>query len=205
MVRVLTIRNPKTGALIAEEQIGPQDDRDEALLRVYRKTLGPDAPELMVLSKTVANWVEDPDGAVELAREWGDPQLALIGPKSDPRLKQSHLVLASISEHDPIARMKFPIDRHELKLMKDGQRRSALVPVDPEAPPAVGDTVTFFEAASDPFGAPITVPNGETISAELTEVRNHGKKWGVQDLYWIVWDPKQVRFSPKRAPTHVSR
>ena len=36
-VDVLTIRDPKTGALIAEEQIQPKEDRDSALARIYRK------------------------------------------------------------------------------------------------------------------------------------------------------------------------
>lgn len=204
MVRVLTIRNPKTGALIAEEQIEPHEDRDKALLRVYRKTLGPDAPELMVLSKTAANWVEDPEGAVELAREWGDPQLALIGPKSVPRLKQSHLVLASVSERSPIASMEFPTDRHELKKMREGTRDFALVPVPPDDTLAVGDTVTFYEAASDPFGFPVDMPNGERLSIDLTEVTKQADQWAGHDLYRIFWDPKQVRKLPKKAPAHAS-
>jgi hypothetical protein len=204
MVRVLTIRNPKTGALIAEEQIGPQDDRDKAVVRLFQKTLGPDAPELMLLSKTAANWVEDPEGAVELAREWGDPQLALIGPKSDPRLQQSHLILASVSERSPVSRMEYPLDRRELKRIREGKRHDALVPVPRDIPLAVGDTVTFREAASDPLGSPIVLPNGASVSVDLKRVRKRPDQWAGRDLYDITWDPKQVRVSPKKAPAHES-
>ena len=64
MVKVLTIRDPKTGALIAEEQIQPKEDKDSALARIYRKTLGPDAPELMVITKSI--WLDDENGPLNL-------------------------------------------------------------------------------------------------------------------------------------------
>ena len=79
--------------------------------------------------------------------------------------------------------MDFPIERAELDAIKHGRRHDAVVPVSPEAPPAVGDTVTFQEATSDPFGNPVLVPNGDAVSVDLTEVRNQGHKWAGQDLY----------------------
>src|SRR5436190_2206002 len=58
MVKVLTIRDPKTGTLIAEEPIRPDEDEDSALARMYRKTLGPDAPEFRVITPSV--WHDEP-------------------------------------------------------------------------------------------------------------------------------------------------
>ena len=67
MIKVLTIRDPKTGALIAEEQIQPTEDKDSALTRIYRKTLGLDAPEFMVITKAI--WLDDLEWSAELAKD----------------------------------------------------------------------------------------------------------------------------------------
>jgi hypothetical protein len=203
MVKVLTIRDPKTGALIAEEQIQPKEDKDSALVRIYRKTFGSDASELMVITKSI--WLDDREWAAELARDWGGFELAVLGPKGEPKLEKSRLVLTRVSEALPASRMDFPIEKGQLDAIKLGRRRDAVVPVSPESPPAVGDIVTFLESASDPFGTPILVPNGDSISVELTEVRNQGHKWVGQDLYYIAWDPAQAKKRPKRSATNGTR
>jgi hypothetical protein len=196
MIKVLTIRDPKTGALIAEEQIQPREDKDSALARIYRKTLGPDAPELMIISKSV--WLDDRKWAAELSRDWGGFELVVLGPKGNPKLEKSRLVLATISESLPVSRLEFPIEKAQLDAMKLGRRHDAVVPVSPEDPPAVGDTVTFLEATADPFGTPVLVPNGDAVSVDLTEVRNQGHKWVGRDLYYVAWDPAEARKRPKR-------
>jgi hypothetical protein len=94
MVKVLTIRDPKTGALIAEEQIQPTENRDTALTRIYRKSVGPDAPEIMVVTKAI--WLDDREWAADIARDWSGFGLALLGPKGDPDLEKARLVLAWI-------------------------------------------------------------------------------------------------------------
>jgi hypothetical protein len=202
MVKILTIRDPKTGALIAEEQIQPKEDKDSALARIYRKTLGPDAPELKVITKSV--WLDDREWAAELARDWGSFGLAFLGPQGDPKLEKSRLVLARVSEFLAGSRMDFPIEKGQLDAIRHGRRHDTVVPVSPEAPPAVGDTVSFLEATSDPFGTPVLVPNGDTVSVDLTEVRNQGHKWVGRDLYYIAWDPAQARKGPRRSATHGS-
>jgi len=203
MVKVLTIRDPKTGALIAEEQIQPKEDKNSALARIYRKTLGPDAPELMVITKSI--WLDDREWAAELERDWGGFGLALLSPKGDPKLEKSRLVLARVSESPPVSRMDFPIEKDQLDAIKHGRRHDAVVPVNPANSPAVGNTVTFLEATSDPFGTPVFVPNGDAVSVDLTEVRNQGHKWVGQDLYYIAWDPAQVKKGPKRSATYGLR
>ena len=109
MVKVLTIRDPKTGALIAEEQIQPTEDKDSALTRIYRKSVGPDAPEFMVITKAI--WLDDREWAAELAKDWSGFGLALLGPKGDPDLEKARLVLARVSEAQPVSRMEFPTDK----------------------------------------------------------------------------------------------
>jgi hypothetical protein len=203
MVKVLTIRDPKTGALIAEGQIQPKEDRHSALTRIYGTTLGPNAPEFMVITKSI--WLDDRQWAAELARDWSGFELALLGPKEDCRPEKSRLVLARVSEYSPVSRMDFPIRRTELDAITQGRRHDAVVPVNPEAPPAVGDTVTFREVTSDPFGTPVIVPNGDSVSVELTEVGNQGHKWVGQDLYRIAWDPAQIKKGPRKGATHGVR
>jgi hypothetical protein len=202
MAKVLTIRDPRTGALIAEEQLRPEEDKKTAVARVYRKALGPDAPELTVLSESI--WLDDRQWAEELEKDWGSFGLALLGPKGDPRLEKSHLVLARVSDGPAVSRMQFPMEKRELEAIKHGRRRDVLVPVKPEEPPAVGDTVTFLEATVDPFGTPLLVPNGGSICVELTEVRNQGDKWVGQDLYYIAWDPEKARKGWKKVAAHSS-
>jgi hypothetical protein len=199
MVKLLTIRDPKTGALIAEEQIQPKEDKDSALARIYRKTLGLNAPELEVVTKSI--WLNDQECSAELATDWGGFELVVLGPKVDPKLEKSRLVLAQVSESPPVSRMKFPIEKGQLDAIKHGQRHTAVVPVSPEDPPGVGDTVTFLEAASDPFGVSDLVPNGDAVSVNLTKVRNQGHKWVGHDVYYIAWDPAQRKRRPKRNAT----
>jgi hypothetical protein len=201
MVKVLTIRDPKTGALIAEEQIHPTEDKDSALTRIYRKSAGPNPPEFMVVTKAI--WVDDREWAAELAKDWSGFGLALLGPKGD--LEKARLVLARVAEAQPVSRMEFPSDKGQLEAIKHGRRKNVVVPVSPESPPAVGDRVTFREVASDPFGTPVLLPNGDAISVELTEVRNQGQKWAGQDLYYIAWNPLQAKKRPKRSAAHGSR
>jgi hypothetical protein len=197
MAKVLTIRDPKNGALIAEEEIQPKEDDDSALARVYRKTLGPDAPEFIVITKST--WLDDREWAAELKRDWGGFGLAVLGPKGDAKLEKSRLVLARISESSPVSRLNFPIEKGQLDLIKRGRRHDAVVPVDPKDPPAIGDTVTFLEATTDPFGTPVFVPNGDAVSVDLTEVRNQGHKWVGQDVYHIAWDRAREKKGRKRS------
>src|SRR4051794_6215863 len=53
---VLTIRNPNDGSLIATDRIRLGEDEDTALVRIYRQSLGPDAPALQILTKSI--WIE---------------------------------------------------------------------------------------------------------------------------------------------------
>ena len=85
MITVLTIRDPKTGALIAEEQIQPKEDKNIALARIYRKSLGPGAPEIMVISDSI--WLEDKKWAADLGEEWGDFGLASLARSESHRGK----------------------------------------------------------------------------------------------------------------------
>jgi hypothetical protein len=202
MVKVLTIRDPRTGALIAEEQIPPGEENDSALVRVYRKTLGSGAPELTVLTSTT--WLDDREWDAKLGRMWECFRLALLGPRGKTAPEETHLVLAGVSEREPIPRMEFPSDKSEIEEIRAGRRHKALIHASPEEPPAVGDRVKFVQWASDPFGESIPVKNGDSICVDLTEVTNQGEKWGSHDLYAIAWDPAPVRKSNKAA-AHRSR
>ena len=77
------------------------------------------------------------------------------------------------------------------------------MPVKPGDPLHVGDTVTFYQAGYDPFGEVLRVPNGESISVVVTEIRFQDE-WAGHDLYYIAWDPAQVTASPKNAVTRAS-
>jgi hypothetical protein len=203
MAKVLTIRDPKTGALIAEEWLRPDEEKDSALVRVFRKTLGPNAPEPMVLTRSI--WLDDQKWAAELAKDWGSFDLVLLGPKGDARLEKSHLVLARVSEREPSPHLEFPLEKRELNAIRQGRRRDVVVPASPEDPPAVGDRVRFVQAGYDPFGELLLVENGDSVLVELTKVRNLGEKWGSRDLYSIAWDPPQARKSSKEAAAHGPR
>jgi hypothetical protein len=195
MVKVLTIRDPRTGTLIAEEPIQPKENEDSALARIYRKTLGPDAPEFMVITRSV--WLDDREWAAELARDRGGFGLVVLGPKDDPKLEKSKLVLASVSESQPVARMEFPLVKDEIHSIRRGRRHDAVVPVKPSDPLHVGDTVRFYQAGYDPFGEVLRIPNGDAISVVVTEIRVQDE-WAGHDLYYIAWDPAQVTASPKK-------
>src|SRR5262249_4500103 len=92
------------------------------------------------------------------AREWRGFELVLLSPKGDPGLGTSSLVLASVSEREPVLRKEFPLEKSEIDAIKHGRRGRAVVPVSPEESLAVGDRIRFLEAASDPFGFPVLVP-----------------------------------------------
>ena len=197
MVKVLTIRDPKTGALIAEEQIQPTENKDSALTRIYRKSVGPEAPEFMIVTKAI--WLDDREWAAEKTGDWSGFGLALIGLKGSADLEKVRLVLARVSEAESVSRMEFPTAKRQLDATKQGRRHDAVVPVSPESPLAAGDRVTFRESAADPFGFPVLVPNGDAVTVDLTEVRNQGQKWAGQDLYYIAWNPVQAKRGRKEA------
>ncbi|MGP0069891.1 MAG: hypothetical protein ACLQGP_40600 [Isosphaeraceae bacterium] len=199
MVKVLTIRDPKTGVLIAKDRLRPKEDTETAVARVFRETLGPDAPEQMV-NRSVS--LMDREWAAELARDWDSFRLMLVGPKGDPDLQKWHLVLARVSEREPL---ESRLEKSELHKIREGQRHDAVVPAIPEDPPLVGDRVRFVQARYDPFGEFLLVPNGDSILVELTEVKNQGSKWAGHDLYYIAWDPSQFRKSPKKAAAKGSK
>jgi hypothetical protein len=203
MVKVLTIRDPKTGALIAEEPVQPREDEDSALARIYRKSLGPDAPEFMVMSPSV--WLDDRDWAAELARDWGGRfGLVVLGPKEDPKLEKSKLVLASLSESMPKARAEFPMVKEEIDKIRRRRRHDAVVPVKPDDPLRAGDTVKFYQAGHNPFGEVLRVPDGESISVVIKEIRAQGE-WVGHHLYYIAWDSESVAELPKGADRHRSK
>ena len=194
MEKVLTIRDPRTGTLIAEEPIPPKEDEDSALARVYRKTLGPDAPEFMVMTRSV--WPDDRKSCKEPDRDWGGYGLAVLSPKDDSKVEKSKLVLASISESRSAARIEFMMDRDELKAIRAGRRRDAVVPVKPSESLRVGDTVTFCEASYDPFGEVLRVSDGDSVSVVITELK-YQDEWAGRQLYHIAWDPARLIASPK--------
>ena len=203
MAKVLTIRDPKTGYLIAEEWLRPEEETEVAVARVFRKTLGPDAPEQKVISESI--FLRDRDWAEELARDWGRFTLMILGPRGDPNLEKSRFVLTSISDREPAPRLEFPLDKSEFHKIREGQRYDAVVPAMPEDPPLVGDRVRFVQAVYDPFGELLLVPDGDSISVELTQVWNRGAKWAGKDLYYIAWDPSQFKKSSKKAAAQGSK
>ena len=203
MVKVLTIRDPQSGTLIAEEPIQSKEDEDSALARLYRKALGPDAPEFMVITRSV--WLDDREWAGDLAKNWGGRfGLAVLGPKDNPGLDKSRLVLTGVSESRPAARMEFPMDKEELESIRRGWRHDAVVPVKPGEPLHVGDEVTFYRVWTDPFGEVHRLPNPDSISVVVKEIRVQGE-WAGHDLYHIAWDPEQVTVPPKKVAARRSR
>jgi hypothetical protein len=203
MVEVLTIRDPKTGTLIAEEPLRPEEDENSALTRIYRKTLGPDAPEFMVITRSV--WLDDREWAAELARDWGGRfGLVVLGPKDDPKPEKSKLVLAGVSEAQPAARMEFPMAKDNIDQIRRGRRRDVVVPVKPGESLRTGDTVKFYQVGYNPFGEVLTVPDGEAISVVVKEIRLQDD-WGGLHLYDIAWDPADVTELPKNAAVRRSK
>lgn len=206
MIKVLTIRDPKTGALIIEEQIQPHEARDAALARIYRKTLGPEAPEFMVMTKSI--WPDDRDWAAELGKDWGDFGLALLGPTGDPKPEQARTLLWRVSETEQSSKMKLPMWKENIDKVRNGELLNIIIPVKPRKPPDVGDKVTFLEAKPDPYGESILVSDGDSVSVYLTQVTNRGQKWFGFDIYSIAWDPPdppRARTRSKRSATHGSR
>jgi hypothetical protein len=202
VVKVLTIRDPRTGTLIAEEPIRPKEDKDSALARIYRKTLGPDAPEFVVRNGSI--WLDDQGSTPDLPRDWGSFGLAVVGPKDDPKLQESKLVLASVSESQPVARMEFPMYKEDLDAVRSGRRREAIVLVEKSESLHVGDTVAFYRVWTDPFGEAIRVRNSDTISVVIKEIRirDEGTAHGYYD---VAWDPAQVTVLPKKAAASTRR
>jgi hypothetical protein len=197
MAKVLTIRDPRTGHLLAKERLRPEEETEAAVARVFRKTLGPDAPEQMV-NRNVA--VMDPEWSAEHARDWGRFHFMLVGPKGDADLEKWRLVMAAISESE----LEFPLGKSDLDAIKRGRTRDTAIPASPKDPPAVGDRVKFVQAMYDPFGELLLVPNGDSVLVELTEVRDTGEKWGNDRIYDITWDPAQVKKKPKSAAAQRS-
>jgi hypothetical protein len=203
MVEVLTIRDPKTGTLIAEEPLQPEEDENSALTRIYRKTLGPDAPQFMVITGSV--WLDDRKWAAELARDGGGRfGLVVLGPKDDPKPEKSKLVLAGISESQPAARMEFPMVKDEIEKIRRSRRHDAVVPVKPSDTLRAGDTVKFYQVGYNPFGEVLTVPDGEAVSVVIKEIRLQDD-WGGHHLYDIAWDPAAVTELPKSAAVRRSK
>jgi hypothetical protein len=201
MAKVLTIRDPDTGHLLAEEWLRPEEDTEAAVARVFRKTLGPDAPEQMV-NRNVA--VMDPEWSAEHARDWGRFHFMLVGPKGDADPEKWRLVMTAISEREPAPRLEFPLEKSEIHRIREGRRHDAVVPAMPEEPPRVGDRVRFVQARYDPFGEFLLVARGDSILVELTKVRKQGSKWAGHDLYHIAWDPSQFKKLPKKAAAQGS-
>lgn len=187
MIKILTIRDPKTGTLIAEERIEPDEDRDAALARIARKALAPDGPELMVTTRSI--WLDDRERAVALASDWAGFGLVVLTPKGEAKLDGARLVLVRVSEAEPPSKMEFPVNREKLAAIKEGRVRHLFVPIRPEDPPGVGDRVTLLESGRDPFGYPTLVANGDSVTVELTEVKNRGQEWFGHDVYRVAWDP----------------
>jgi hypothetical protein len=205
MAKILTIRDPQTGYLIAEEWLRPEEETEAAVARVFRKTLGPDAPEQMVnrsISFSDTKWRED------RARDWGSFSFMLVGPKGDPNLEKWRLVMTAISEREPpqpAPHLELPRGKSELNEIRQGRTREAAIPASPKAAPVVGNRVRFVQSIYDPFGELLLVPNGDSVQVELTEVRDTGEKWGNAHIYDIAWDPPQAKKKPKRTPAQRSK
>src|SRR5262249_7137239 len=107
-----------------------------------------------------------------------------------PRGRSSRIIPGV--DFNSIPNLVFPAERDELEAMTKGLRHDAVVPVSPMTPPGVGDNVTFVEATADPFGTPIFVPRGDSLSVKLTKVRDENYQWVGQRLYYIAWDPGEV-------------
>ncbi len=72
------------------------------MTRISRKSLGTDAPEFMVVARSVS--FDDRDWAAEPRRDWGDFGLTLLAPKGDLQPENAWLVLARESESQRIVR-----------------------------------------------------------------------------------------------------
>lgn len=203
MVKVLTIRDPSTGTLIAEEPLQPREDEDSALTRIYRKSLGPDAPEFMVMTRS--DWIDDRESTAEAARNGGGRYgLVVLGPKEDPKLGKSRLLLAGVSESESAAHWEFPMMKEDIEKVRRGRRHDAVVPVKPGDMLRAGDTVKFYQVGHNPFGEVLAVPDGDAISVVIKEIRRQGD-WAGHHLYHIAWDvPVRPDESPKKAAVRRS-
>ena len=88
------------------------------------------------------------------------------------------------------------MDRDELKAIRAGRRRDAVVPVKPSESLHVGGTVTFYEASYDPFGEVLRVSGGDSVSVAITELK-YQDEWAGHQLYYIGWDPARLIASPQ--------
>src|SRR3954466_5312215 len=70
---------------------------------------------------------------------------------------------------------------------------------------APGDRVIFIEATSDPFGTPINVPGGDSLSVTLTKVRGQEDPWAGRRPDYIAWDPVEVWNRTGGAALHGTR
>jgi hypothetical protein len=186
MAKVLTIRDPKTGNLIAKEWLRSEEDTETAVARVFRKFLGRKAPEQMVITKSI--FLRDQKRAEEHAGDWDRYSLMIIGPRGDANLEKSHFVMTAIEPELEFARAKSDIDA-----IKHGRMRDTAIPGSPNDPPIKGSRVRFVQARYDPFGDFLIVPDGDSVLVELTEVRDSGEEWGSDHIYDIAWDPTQVK------------
>jgi hypothetical protein len=98
---------------------------------------------------------------------------------------------ATTLEAQPVPLLLFPMEQTELEAVKDGRRSEALVPVLPDFLDLLkpGASVTFYEAAADPFGNPVSVAGGDRFTVSLARVKDQNYQWVGHRLYLIAWDP----------------
>lgn len=149
-------------------------------------------------------WLDEQGSAPELPSDWGSFGLAVVGPKDDPKLEKSKLVLASASESLPVGRMEFPMEKEHLNTIRSGRRHETVVLVKKSEPLHVGDTVTFYQIWYDPFGEVLRAPNADRVSVAIKEIRIRDEETG-HGYYDIAWDPAQVTVLPKQAAARQLR
>jgi hypothetical protein len=86
----------------------------------------------------------------------------------------------------------FPLEREQLNAMIEGKRLDAVVPVPPDIVITQGDWVTFIEAKADPFGNPVNIPGGSSLSVRIKRARDEHHAWAGQKLFYVAWDPDEV-------------
>lgn len=98
----------------------------------------------------------------------------------------------------------FFMERGELEAIKNGLRHDAVVPIRRDVSIAPGERVVFVAAKSDPFGNPIFVPGGDSLSVTLIDAIDQDYPWAGRRLYRIVWDPDEVRTRATGEPPHAT-
>lgn len=94
-----------------------------------------------------------------------------------------------VFDFDAIPGLIFPVERGELTAIKEGRKRQMVVPVPRGEDLNEGDRVTFVESTVDPFGNPLFVPDGRSLSVTVTEIQDQNYPWAGHDLFSIGWDP----------------